>query len=314
MRPTLRGGRLAALAAGLCALGAAAPATAPAAVTYGIADQHAETFSDPQFHATGMAVARLNVPWDALTTNAAPVEAWLAGARAAGVEPMIAFNRSTGSRCPSAPCVLPTIAQYTAAFDAFRARFPWVTTFTPWNEVNDPGQPTVGDPVRAAGYYKVIRDRCPSCTVLGADVIDNGTQIAWLASFLKATPVPPQLWGLHNYVDVNYFRTTGTEKTLAAMPGEVWLTETAGLVKYTDRYGVTRFPYDEERAARATTFLLSIVDAHPSRITRMYHYGWKQGGPKETFDTGLLRADNTPRPALAVLRPRLPGRPAPPAA
>ncbi|MDP9384704.1 MAG: glycosyl hydrolase, partial [Actinomycetota bacterium] len=313
MRIRRERGRLAALAVSLCALGlAAAPAAAPAAVTYGIADQHAATFRDPQFHATGMAIARLNSPWDALSTNPGLLDAWLTAARDAGVEPMIAFNRSTGSRCPSAPCVLPSLAQYGAAFDAFRARYPWVTTFTPWNEVNDPGQPTVGNPARAAGYYKLIKERCPSCTVLGADVIDNGSQLAWLTTFLKNTPVAPRLWGLHNYVDVNYFRTTGTEKSLAAMPGEVWLTETAGLVKYTDRYGVTRFPYDEERAARATAFLLSIVDAHPTRITRLYHYGWRQGGPSETFDTGLLRNDGTPRPALAVLRPRLPGRPAPP--
>ena len=48
--------------------------------------------------------------------------------------------------------------------------------------------------------------------------------------------VPPRargrrlIWGLHNYIDANRFRTTGTRSLLRAVPGEVWFTETGGLV------------------------------------------------------------------------------------
>ncbi len=301
------------LALGLCA---AALVCAPSAdaLTLGVSDQQPATFTDATFYATGIAHTRYIAPWDGLTVDAARVDAWMQPARRAGTEVMVAFNRSWGSRCPSSPCVLPTIEQYTKAVAKFLTTYPWVKTITPWNEVNDQGQPTNANATRAAAYYHAVVKLCPSCTVLGADVIDNGTQKAWLATFLKALPSAPRLWGLHNYVDGNYFRSTGTESVLAAVPGEVWLTETGGLVKYTGPSGQTTFPYDEARAADAERFLLSLADAHPDRITRYYHYLWRSGGAGDRFDSGLLRADGTLRPAFDVLRPRFPGRPAPPPA
>jgi hypothetical protein len=298
----------------ICASAALAfPAGAFASLQIGISDQHSETFKDPIFVSTGMAFARFITPWDVITssTHDDRVDPWLRGAQAAGIEPMIAFSRSKGSRCPSSPCVLPSTAAYTAAISAFHARYPWVTRFTPWNEVNDIGQPTNGHPAQAAAYYHAVLQVCPDCTVVGADVIDNNTQQSWLQSFLQSVGTPPQLWGLHNYVDVNYFRSTGTESVLALVPGTVWLTETGGLVRYTNSQGQTTFPYDTARAARAEAFMLAIADAHPDRITRIYHYEWRSTGTIDQFDSALENTDGTARPALDVLRPRLPGRPAP---
>ncbi|HEX6389410.1 MAG TPA: glycosyl hydrolase [Solirubrobacteraceae bacterium] len=294
----------------LCATVAAALSAAPAqALTLGISDQQPATFSDRTFYDTGITKARYIVPWDGLTVDAARVDQWMRAAHAAGADVMVAFNRSWGSRCPSSPCVLPTVDQYTAAVKKFLTWYPWVKTITPWNEVNDQGQPTDDNPTRAAAYYQAVVKLCPTCTVLGADVIDNGTQLSWLSTFLKALPSAPRLWGLHNYVDGNYFRATGTESVLNAVPGEIWLTETGGLVKY-----ATTFPFDEKRAADVERFLLSIADAHPDRITRYYHYLWKAGSSSDRWDSGLLRADGTTRPAFDVLKPLFPGRPAPPPA
>jgi hypothetical protein len=303
------------LVAALCAA-ATATFAAPAAhaLTIGIADQQPATFQDNTFYATGIAQTRYIVPWNALSVDVPRVDAWMQAAHAAHADVMVAFNRSWGSRCPSSPCVLPTADQYSQAVAGFLARYPWIKAITPWNEVNDQGQPTDDNPTRAAAYYQAVVKLCPTCTVLGADVIDNGTQTSWLSTFLKALPTAPRLWGLHNYVDGNYFRSTGTESVLAAVPGEIWLTETGGLVKYTGPSGTTSFPYDEARAADAESFLLSIADAHPDRITRYYHYLWRSGGTTDRFDSGLLRADGTTRPAFDVLRPRFPGRPPPPQA
>lgn len=289
------------------------PAGAVASLQIGISDQHSETFRDPIFVSTGMAFARFITPWDVITssTHDDRVDPWLRAAQAAGIEPMIAFSRSKGSRCPSSPCVLPSTAAYKAAISAFHTRYPWVTRFTPWNEVNDIGQPTNDHPAQAAAYYHTMLQVCPECTVVGADVIDNNTQQSWLRSFLQSVGTPPQLWGLHNYVDVNYFRSTGTESVLAIVPGTVWLTETGGLVRYTNSQGQTTFPYDPARAARAEAFMLAIADAHPDRITRIYHYEWRSTGSIDQFDSALENTDGTARPALDVLRPRLPGRPAP---
>ena len=38
------------------------------------------------------------------------------------------------------------------------------------------------------------------------------------------------IWGLHNYIDANRFRTRGTRALLRAVKGDVWFTETGGLV------------------------------------------------------------------------------------
>lgn len=289
--------------------GLLAAGPAGAALTIGLSDQQPATFADPLFRQTGITLTRYITPWNALSTDPAKLDRWMQAARAAGTDVMVAFNRATGSACPYSPCVLPTVDQYRSAVTAFLQKYPWVTTITPWNEVNDRGQPTNTNPARAAQYYQVVRQVCPSCTVLGADVIDNGTQLSWLSSFLKAVGTPPQLWGLHNYVDVNYFRSSGTESVLGAVPGEIWLTETGGLVRYASPTGSTTFPYDEDRAARAEAFLLSIADAHPDRITRLYHYEWRSGGATDYFDSALERQDGTPRAAFGVLLPRMPGRP-----
>ncbi len=297
-----------ALALCVAVLGAASASSAQA-LTIGLADQQAATFSDPTFYATGVNVVRYITPWDAVTLDPVKQDAWMHAARRHGAEVMVAFNRSAGSRCPSAPCVLPTVDQYKASVGKFLAKYPWVTTLTPWNEVNDQGQPTNTNPTRAAAYFQAATQLCPSCRVLGADVIDNGTQASWLTTFLKALPSAPRLWGLHNYIDGNYFRSTGTESVLKLVPGEIWLTETGGLTQYTTPSGTTTFPFDEQRAARAESFLLAIADAHPDRITRYYHYEWKSLGPKARWDSGLLRADASTRPAFDVLRARMPGRP-----
>jgi hypothetical protein len=295
----------------VCALAALAfPAGAFASLEIGVSDQHGETFSDPVFVSSGMTAARFITPWDVISHPDDRLDPWLRAAQAAGIQPMIAFSRSKGSRCPYSPCVLPSTADYTAAVSSFHARYPSVTVFTPWNEVNDIGQPTYQHPAQAAAYYHAMVQVCPACTVLGADVIDNGTQEGWLSTFLQNVGTPPQLWGLHNYIDVNYFRSTGTESVLALVPGTIWLTETGGLVRYVNNQGQTTFPYDTERAARAEAFMLAIADAHPDRITRIYHFEWRSRGAIDAWDSALENPDGSPRPAFEVLRPRLPGRPA----
>jgi hypothetical protein len=50
-----------------------------------------------------------------------------------------------------------------------------------------------------------------------------------LQRFLAASPVAPRLWGLHNYGDTTYGRTSGTDAVLVTVPGELWLEETARL-------------------------------------------------------------------------------------
>jgi len=166
-------------------------------------------------------------------------------------------------------------------------------------------QPPWNSPSRAAEFYNAIVADCPACTVLGAEVLDSTDAPSYLRAMLPYMSAPPAAWGVHNYEDINHFRTTGTDPILATVPGPIWLTEAAGLVRYVDGSGRTTYPYDEQRAARATSFMFDYVEAHLDRIERLYYYVWRSGGATDTFDTGLLRADGTTRPAYDVVADRL---------
>jgi hypothetical protein len=267
----------------------------------GIADQKPQTFSDPRFRALAVARTRLSTPWNSIFTEPARLDAWLAAARAAGLEPLVAFERSRGDLCPAKPCSPPSLSAYEQAVRAFHTRYPWVTLLQPWNEANSATQPTGRLPERAAGYYRVLKQVCPRCIVPAADLLDSANLERWLARFRAALGGGmPRLWGLHNYSDANRFRDTGTRRLAALVPGEIWITESGGIVSFTTASGRSALPYDEQRAARATRFLFRLAGAIP-RITRIYVYQWKIDFPGNRFDAGLVTVDGRPRPALAEL-------------
>jgi hypothetical protein len=276
------------------------PAPGTAALL-GIADQKPETFSDPRFRALGVRRTRLNTPWNSIFTEPDRLARWLNAARAAGLEPLVAFERGRGEPCPAQPCRLPGVAQYEKAVRAFRARYPWVHLLQPWNEANSATQPTGKHPERAAAYYEVVRRACPGCVITGADLLDSGNLERWLRRFRSALHgSTPQLWGLHNYTDSNRFHSTGTRHFLSLVPGEVWLTEAGGIVSFTTADGRPALPYDEQRAAKATRYLLGLAGVSP-RIRRIYIYQWKVDFRGNRFDAGLLDPAGRPRPALSVI-------------
>lgn len=282
------------------ALAPAFAATPAPALTVGLSDQQIDTWKDPRLTALRLQRARLIVPWDAATSEPARVQAWLDAVAAAGMTPHVAFEHLRGERCPSAPCAAPSRSRYRAAVAAFRARFPQVTTFTTWNEANHRSQPVSGDPEAVAGYHEELRSVCPSCTVVAGDVLDSGGYVRWLERFLAASDTPPQLWGLHNYGDVTYDTTTGTDAVLDTVPGELWIEETGGLVVLrSSQGGRETLRSDEARAAASVDRAFAIARARP-RITRMYVYHWK-GRTGDSFDSGLIRPDDTVRPSYTAV-------------
>ena len=266
-------------------------------LSVGIGDQNAAMFSNPLFRALHVRRARLVAGWDSAEVPAERkiVTAWLDGARAAGVEPLVAFNHSR-----ERPTALPSVAEYTRAVRAFHERWPQVRTFSSWNEINHRSQPTADNPARAAAYYVALRGVCPGCTVTAADVLDQAGMVGYLRRFLAALPGPaPRLWGLHNYSDTNRFRDRGTRRLLRAVPGEVWMTETGGL------YSFGRgFPPDAQRQARATRYAFHLAGSS-RRITRFYLYNWTGAPPGARFDAGLIGPDGRARPAYRVVKQRL---------
>lgn len=215
------------------------------------------------------------------------------------MQPHVAFEHLRSDNCPGRPCTLLSRADYRAAVAAFIARWPQVKTYTAWNEANHISQPTSDAPEAAAGYYEELKAACPKCTVVAADVLDSGTYVQWLKRFRRAVHGNPQLWGLHNYSDVTYGTTTGTDNVLATVPGKLWIEETGGIVVRYDGAGGQLLSYDEARAARSISRAFAIAEDRP-RITRMYLYHWRPL-PTDLFDAGLERPDGTLRPSYAAV-------------
>lgn len=214
--------------------------------------------------------------------------------------PLVSFEHSRGDVCPELPCTLPSEEAYERAFAAFRARYPQITTISPWNEANHKTQPTYKDPLTAAVYYRIVKRLCRGCRIVAADVLDEGNMVRWLTQFRQLAK-SARLWGLHNYKDTNRFRTKGTAAMLKAVPGEIWLTETGAIVRFQTAKGVQALPPSESRAARSMRFLFAKLIPSSPRIKRVYIYNWGSD-PLNRFDAGLLRPDGTPRRTYEIVR------------
>jgi hypothetical protein len=287
------------LAAPLLVLLAALAFAAPAgALTIGIGDQKPDMFSDPRFLDSGIQYARRAVAWDALTSpgQTAGVDEWLNAARAAHVQPLISFTHSSLNRRK-----LPTPERLLYEFRRFHARYPWVTDFAAWNEANHCGEPTCHRPTLVAAYWRKLRLACPKCRILAAEVLDMPNMTSWVKAFRRAAKVEPRYWGLHNYIDANRLRTTGTRRLLKATGHAlIWFTETGGIVSRTNRRKVT-FPESASHAAIATRFVFDKLVPLSRRNTRVYLYHWNsEPGPK-TWDSALIGPGGKPRPAYRVL-------------
>jgi hypothetical protein len=109
------------------------------------------------------------------------------------------------------------------------------------------------------------------------------------------------IWGLHNYLDANRMRTTGTRQLLkAARYGKVWFTETGGVVKRTNRSRIT-FPENRRHAAKATKQVFRLARLSP-RVRRIYFYHWMPSPKRNaSWDSALVDRRGKPRPAYKVL-------------
>ena len=135
--------------------------------------------------------------------------------------------------------------------------------------------------------------------MLAGDVLDQRGMVTYLKRYERHLDGEPEIWGLHNYADTNRFRDSGLKDLLATVPGDVWLTETGGIVQFG-----RSFPRDERRAARAVRYALKLARDN-ERVKRIYLYNWTGGDRKARFDAGLIASDGTARPAYDALREAL---------
>ena len=292
--------------AAVCAVAlTAAPATGR---KIGIGDQRAAMFSNPHFRALHVRIARLIVSYDAVlhhTAESWEIDAWIRAAEQSHIKPLIAFQHVRGcyvgrhGHIPKTKkCHLPSVKEFRRAFKAFRRTYPKIREYSPWNEANHRSQPTFKNPRRAASYYNVVRSECRGCTIVAADVLDSPHFTRWLKKFRRAARGRPRIWGLHNYQDANNHTTKGTRQMLKAVRGQVWFTETGGIVNFPHR------PFNPRRAAKATKFTFKLARMS-RRIKRLYIYQWTGARRSARFDAGLVDVHGRPRPAYWVVKAHL---------
>lgn len=291
--------RLLVLLACLVALPASA---AHATATIGIADQKADLFADQRFLDLGITTTRISLPWDVLTDGAQTrkLDGYMFGAWLARVQPLITFDRS---RRAGRQSILPTTTQLAGSMRALRTRYAYVglKTFSTWNEANFGGQRTYKRPDLVARWWRALRLACPTCTVLGADLLDTPNAGPWAKAFVHAAGRQPATWGLHNYIGANRHDTTGTRRLLAAVGGNVWLTETGGLVARRNHSAI-KLPQGVRHAADITRFVLRDLVGLSPRIRRVYLYQWNVSSRFATWDSAFIGPGRAIRPSLGVLR------------
>jgi hypothetical protein len=288
----------------------------PAEARYriGVSEQSADMFNTTAWQSLRLQRVRYLVPWDwAMTGQQDEVDAYMTAARARGQDVLVTFTAHRGcfdGRRYSRDriCRAPSASAYRTAVRTFDDRYPWVRTYSAWNEVNHISQPTFTSPRLAVRYYRVLRRerRGRAFRVMAADVLDTANMHRYLRSFLRRAPGRPRLWGLHNYQDVNNRTSGDTRRMLETVPGEVWLTETNGIVSFGNS---RQFGYSESRAALCTRWLFRLADRYDSRrhglrsrLTRVFLYEWFGAPLGARFDAGLVDPDGTPRPGYFVVQ------------
>ena len=291
---------------------AALAAPAGAAVRVGIGDQDVSMFDQPTFTALKVKRIRYIVPYDWFKDagQKAQVDGFLARARQARADVLVHFTArrgcyQTGNRYSKARiCRAPSVKVYTAAVRRFRREHRWVRTYGAWNEANHISQPIYRNPRRAAQYFLALRKVCPKCTIVAADVLDIRGMQAYLRSFLRFAQGKAKIFGLHNYQDVNRVTQSGTREILSIVPGQVWATETGGILSF-----LPNFPPSATRQAARTRYMFKLARRYSvrrpgmrSKITRLYNYEWSGAAPGAAFDAGLVNPDGSPRPAYNTFK------------
>jgi hypothetical protein len=290
---------------------AAAKPRAHAASSYltGIGDQQTEMFTNPLWTQLHTKIARYIAPYDAAVRpySLQLARAWITAAEAAHQQVLVAFYHSEYT-----PTKMPSVKTYEQDIKKFMALFPNVHQYQPWNEANRGDvrysyerfdSPTA---VESAKYYQALRRVCSKCTILGLDILDQnlvGPTLTYISEFkaeVGRLRVPmPTLWGLHDYSDTNRFSSVRTRAILAAVPGDVWLTETGGIVKFGGAFPNYRGS-GLSRAAKALGYMFAIASNY-TRIKRLYIYQWTGGTASTIFDSGLTDAHHRPRPGYVIV-------------
>ena len=130
----------------------------------------------------------------------------------------------------------------------------------------------------------------PRLTVLGLDILDQpvvAPSLAYIDEFKHDLAVlkvsMPKLWGLHN-TPTQPLLEARTRAILADVPGDVWLTETGGIVQLGSDFPNRKGP-GLTRAARALSYMFKIAGTFPRIGVCTYTTG-PEGPPRRASTPG----------------------------
>jgi hypothetical protein len=301
-----------ALTAGLLsapsAVGGAQAPRAHAAASYltGIGDEQVELFGNPLWQQLHTKIVRYIAPYDAIahpySLNRAKL--WIREAEAHHQQVLVAFYHSEYT-----PLTLPSVTQYQRDVQKFVKLFPRVHQYQSWDEANRgyiPHYLASPSAVAAARYYQALIRVCHGCTAIGLDVLDAqniGPTLEYISEFKheigRLRTIMPTIWGLHNYSDINRLESWRTRELARALGGQVWLTETGGIVQF-GGYFPNRRGSGLTRAAKVIKYMFAVAGAVP-QVKRLYIYDWSGGNASTRFDAGLTSAHHQPRAGYVVV-------------
>jgi hypothetical protein len=290
------------------AIGRAPKPRAHAAATYltGIGDEQTEMFGNPLWQQLHTKIARYIAPYDAVAHpySLDKAIAWIHAAEAQHVQVLVAFYHSEYT-----PTKMPSVASYERDVQKFVKLFPHVKQYQSWDESNRGNEAhafSSPSAVAAAQYYQALIRVCKGCTVIGLDVLDAaniGPTLLYISEFKREIgrleTVMPTIWGLHDYSDVNRLESWRTRELIHALGGQVWLTETGGIVQFGGGFPNIH-GLGLKRAAKVLKFMFAVAASEP-RVKRLYIYDWSGGTASTRFDAGLMNAHYQPREGYLVV-------------
>ncbi len=301
---------------GALALGTIAPAgavaggvpRAHAASSYltGIGNETPTMFSNPLYQQLRTKIVRYVVPYDAVVHPYSLDQAitFIGAAEAAHEQVLVAFYHSEYT-----PTQLPSIPAYQRDVQRFVKLFPNIRQYESWDESNRGNVAhafSSPSAVGAARYYQALIRVCKGCTVVGLDVLDEAQifkTLRYISDFKREISrletVMPRIWGLHNYSDINRLEGWRTRDLVKALGGQVWLTETGGLVKF-EPFFPNKHGAGLTRAAKVLKFMFALAGS-VAQVKRLYVYDWSGGTSSTRFDAGLTNSHEQPRAGYIVV-------------
>lgn len=293
--------------AGAAPSGARAP-RAHAASSYmtGLGDQQASMFANPLWRQLHTKIVRYVAPYDAVAHpySLRLAREFIEDAEAAHQQVLVAFYHSEYT-----PTKLPNLKSYQRDVQKFIKLFPHVRQYEAWDEAdrgNEPHLFSSPSAVQNAKYYQQLLRVCTGCTVIGLDVLDAYSiqpTLQYISEFrreiYRLETIMPKIWGLHNYSDINRLESWRTRDLVRALGGQVWLTETGGIVKFASAFP-NRHGSGLTRAAKVIKFMFGLAGSLP-QIKRLYIYDWNGGTASTRFDAGITNAHEQPRAGYVVV-------------